>query len=407
MMNLTKCKDKELTTFPEKRGEDGAALRRLSIACEIIDLPPLIVIDEPTLDLDPAVSLQIMQCLRTLSKRGHVVICSISKPFSQGLDFVDRIVLLSEGYSIYAGSSRNARNYFCSPLMGYEIKKGVDLADFLLDISTGVERPVQERKADLPMVLQQKFEESEFYIPIRCNEESTTAFSKEFFFLWGYGKFADYRLAWSRIVTVVKRSFETKFRDADSIRFALIGPAFVGLFLGYLNLKTGVYGDYCTNLIRIPYAKTTNITSFFFFTSTFSWVLPFVSLPVICRRIELFRYEQACGCCTVFAFVLATVLSEGIFTVLGSGIFATVVFVFTQIGTTMDEYRFFVRSLVLLSLLGTAGAYLFTALVGDELLVRDISATIIVFASLLSGFVFQFRYLEDYFNDISGVNPIR
>eukprot|EP01031_Cornospumella_fuschlensis_P044287 gene44287-54159_t len=163
LFNLTACKNKVIPSFPGERGESSGDLRRLSIAMEIADLPPLIIVDEPTINLDVALSLNIMQSLQTLARRGHVVICSMSKPYPQELDYIDRLVVLSEGYSIYASPTRHVQRFFSSPAMGYDVRKGMDIAEFLIDVANGTERPIQSRAADLPFIMQQKYEESDVY----------------------------------------------------------------------------------------------------------------------------------------------------------------------------------------------------------------------------------------------------
>lgn len=409
LMELTPFQDVKLTPFPDRRGEEGAHLRRLSIACEIVDMPPLIIIDEPTGDFDPALSVQILKCLKKIAKLGHIVITSITKPFAQELDLVDRVVLFSEGYTIYSGHVKQAEEFFSSPNLGYKLGVNADLADFLLDIASGVERPAEQRVADAPQIMQLKYEESDYYSPIQIENpaETTTAFSKEFFAFYGMARFDKPLYALYRLYTVVKRSLYTTGKDEDTMALTFLAPLLLGLILGYLMTNSGQYGDYCTNLIGLPYAKTTNLISLFFFTSSFCWALPFANLPVILRRLELFRYEQEAGCCTIFAFLLGTIVSEGIFSTLRTWIFASVIYGFVNLGEDDQDYAFFISTLVMMGLIGVAGAYLFSALFRNEMVITDLSLLIMVLATLLSGFTFTFASIKDYFNDASVVNPIR
>lgn len=407
IMNLTKCKDRVIDVYPNMRGEEGSDLRRLSIALEIADLPPLIVLDNPTLDFDPAISVSIIQCLQMLASKGHIVICSFGKPSVQEFDLLDRAVLLSEGFTIYANSPKQVQSFFCSQAMGYEFRKDVDIVDFLLDIASGVERPNTQRNADLPNIMQEKYEMSEYATESKAPSLAISAFTPDFFYLFGYGRFDDFLYAGSRLVTVVKRAFITKIKDRDALRTSLGAACVVSLLCGYLQFNQGNFGNYCLNLVTIVYAGAANVNSLLFFSTIFSWAFPFLNAHVICQKLQLFRYEQASGCCPTFAFCTASILSEVPFNILYMWIFATIVFFLSGIGKGYDDYIFFITTLGLNSLIGLAGAYMLCAVLKRELVVRDIFLVVVTFAALLSGFAFQFPVITGYMADASVVNPLR
>ena len=54
----------------------GGEQQRVSIARAIVNGPPLLIADEPTGNLDPATSLEIMQILDQINKRGITIIVS-------------------------------------------------------------------------------------------------------------------------------------------------------------------------------------------------------------------------------------------------------------------------------------------------------------------------------------------
>ena len=64
IMNLNSCKHRKIPEYPPYRGPLGSDLRRLSIAIDICALPPLIVIEEPSLNLEASLALDIVRCLR-------------------------------------------------------------------------------------------------------------------------------------------------------------------------------------------------------------------------------------------------------------------------------------------------------------------------------------------------------
>jgi ABC-type multidrug transport system ATPase subunit len=164
LMDLTQAQHKKVPEKHLTRGVLGGELRRLLIASEIIALPQLIVIAEPALSLELAASLHIFDRLRLLANRGHIVLCACSAPSPQVYSLIDNVVLLSEGFSIFAASKDFIERHFCSPALGYVRRADVEVVDFVLDICSGVERPTNKRVADHPALLQQQFEQSDFFV---------------------------------------------------------------------------------------------------------------------------------------------------------------------------------------------------------------------------------------------------
>ena len=431
LMNLTHCKDRVIPTYPELRGELGCELRRLSIALEIVDLPPVMIIDEPTLSFDPAMSMSILQCLHTLASRGHIVVCSMTKPFSQELSLLDRIVLLSEGYTIFANSPSKLQEYFCSREMGYDFRKGTDLVEFVLDIASGIERPITQRLADLPSILQEKFEMSDYYETIQLpynkqeiiddsgnmitvtNKEllnTCTAFTPEFFFLYGYGSrlsTSNWWLASKRILTVTKRAIHTKLTDFDANRQQMNVCLLIGIVCGYLQLGQGSTGHYCLSMLNFPYATTANLSSLLFITVTVCWALPWLNVHVACQKLQVYRYEQKSGCCTPFAFAFATIISEVPTALFFISIFLNIVYWMVELSKGIDNYIFFMIVGYMQCICGLLGIYLFSAIAKKEILTRNIFFVIITFVALLSGFSFQLPKMTDYFQNVAKLNPVR
>ena len=62
------------------RGISGGQMKRLSIAVEIISLPELIFLDEPTTGLDSAIAHEVMSAVRNLANFNRTVIATIHQP---------------------------------------------------------------------------------------------------------------------------------------------------------------------------------------------------------------------------------------------------------------------------------------------------------------------------------------
>jgi ABC-type multidrug transport system ATPase subunit len=86
-----------------KKGVSGGERKRISIGYELISNPALLLMDEPTSGLDSSTSLRIIRMLKQEAKRGMSILATIHQPSSQLFFEFDRIILLSEGFTIFNG----------------------------------------------------------------------------------------------------------------------------------------------------------------------------------------------------------------------------------------------------------------------------------------------------------------
>jgi ABC-type multidrug transport system ATPase subunit len=101
-LGLQLCKNTRIGGWLE-RGISGGERRRASIGYEIITNPALLLLDEPTSGLDASTALRIIKILKQEATRGVSVLATIHQPSSSILFCFDRVILLSEGYTIYNG----------------------------------------------------------------------------------------------------------------------------------------------------------------------------------------------------------------------------------------------------------------------------------------------------------------
>ncbi|WP_455283940.1 energy-coupling factor ABC transporter ATP-binding protein [[Eubacterium] cellulosolvens] len=83
----------------------GGQQQRLAIATVLAVRPEVIVMDEPTAQLDPIGKTEVLETMRALNKEGYTIIVA-EHEIEELATFADRIITLNEGRIILEGSTR-------------------------------------------------------------------------------------------------------------------------------------------------------------------------------------------------------------------------------------------------------------------------------------------------------------
>lgn len=133
-LGLTACRN-SVIGGPLVRGVSGGERKRVSVGQEMLINPSLLYLDEPTSGLDSTTAQRIVATLSGLAKGGRTVAMTIHQPSSGVFYMFDRVLLLSDGGTVYFGKAREAMDYFES--IGYAPSVPMNPADFLLDLANG------------------------------------------------------------------------------------------------------------------------------------------------------------------------------------------------------------------------------------------------------------------------------
>ncbi|EGF82438.1 hypothetical protein BATDEDRAFT_86245 [Batrachochytrium dendrobatidis JAM81] len=134
-----------------RKGISGGEKRRVSVGCELLLNPSVLFMDEPTTGLDSFTSLNLMETLVSLSRRGRTVLISIHQPRSDIFKLFDSVILLAKGMPIYAGKNGpKLIQHFAD--LGHFIPENTNPADSLIDICSINTRSEQEEIRTLKVV---------------------------------------------------------------------------------------------------------------------------------------------------------------------------------------------------------------------------------------------------------------
>nr|ATY74521.1 ATP-binding cassette transporter G subfamily member 9 [Bactrocera dorsalis] len=112
----------------------GGEKKRLCIALELVNNPPVIFLDEPTTGLDDISSSQCISLLRGIAHRtGRTVICSVHTPSAKVFDMFDKVYILAKGQCIYQGAGANIVPYMKE--IGLTCPLTYNPADFIIEVA--------------------------------------------------------------------------------------------------------------------------------------------------------------------------------------------------------------------------------------------------------------------------------
>ncbi|CAH0702594.1 unnamed protein product [Spodoptera exigua] len=113
----------------------GGERKRISIALELLNNPPVIFLDEPTTGLDDVASSTCVSLLKRVARGGRTVVCSLHTPSARLFAEFDHVYVVAGGRCAYQGTAPGVVPFLNE--LQLPCPKTYNPADFIIEVSSG------------------------------------------------------------------------------------------------------------------------------------------------------------------------------------------------------------------------------------------------------------------------------